>query len=44
MTYVAITVLAVLVFLSVSDFVEGVARTTAELSTTKSLLKKHQTQ
>ena len=43
MTYVAITLLAVLIFLSMSDFVEGVAHTTAELGATKRFFKKDQT-
>jgi len=44
MTYVLITLMAVLVFLSMSDFVEGVAQATAELAASKSSLKKHQSQ
>jgi hypothetical protein len=43
MAYIAITLLAVLLFLSMSDFVEGVAHTMAELSATKSVFKKNQT-
>jgi hypothetical protein len=43
MTYVALTLLAVLIFLSMSDFVEGVAHATAELGVTKRFFKKGQT-
>ena len=42
MIYLLITLLAVLVFLSMSNFVEGVAQATAELATSKSSSKKHQ--
>lgn len=44
MTYVLIMLLAVLIFLSMSDFVEGVAQATAELARSKGSAKKHQSQ